>query len=85
MSKTTQSFDTFDQWVNNAEHWLTDHPKFNQNYYRAVCFDSFGRILTMGKDFMRARDESAFPVYWVWPDQNLFSFIDSVERLSEFK
>ncbi|MEC4591633.1 DUF5131 family protein [Nitrospirillum amazonense] len=48
-----RQFDTFQQWVNKASTWV--HPG-------AACVDRHGRRLLVGKDFMRARDEDAFPV-----------------------
>ena len=79
MSEATQSFENFNQWVHMASYWLTGHPKYCE-CFRAICFDSSGMILSNGADFMRARDSGLFPVYWIWPDQNLFNFVDSVVR-----
>lgn len=75
-----QRFDTFDQWVNRARSWLTSHPQYNNtelgdkkgwrgSHFTALCFDSLGRRCRCGEDMMRARDEGAFPVWWIWPDQ----------------
>ena len=71
-----QYFETFDQWVKWASQWLTAHDRYNEginysepNPFRAICFDAKGRLCRNGGDFMRARDENAFPVYWLWPDQ----------------
>jgi len=65
-----QYFASFNEWVNRASLWLTSHEKYNPEYgFVAVCFDAKGRHCTRGADFMRARDEDAFPVRWVWPDQ----------------
>jgi hypothetical protein len=69
MSERNQMFINFDQWVCMASSWLTRHPQYDKTEFRAICFDSRGRICACGKDFMRARDENAFPVMWVWPDQ----------------
>lgn len=80
MSEVSQSFSSFEEWVNKASSWLTRHPEYNERYFRAICFDSKGRICRQGGCMARARDEGAFPVYWVWPDQNLFNVIDSIER-----
>lgn len=74
-----QKFDSFNQWVNKASSWLTRHPMHSQ-FFKAICFDSKGRICSNGGDMAKARDEDAFPVYWIWPDQNLFNVIDSIER-----
>ena len=54
-------FSSFQQWVNKASSWL-------KSYYTngVVCVDAKGRYCFMGEDFMRARDENAFPVsYWI--------------------
>lgn len=69
MAEHNQRFDTFNQWVSKASSWLTRHPAFHQERFRAICFDSKGRLCRNGGDMMRARDEDAFPVRWVWPDQ----------------
>jgi hypothetical protein len=77
--KENQRFDNFDQWVRHAHRWLTDHPDYDENYYRALCFDNAGRICRQGIDFMHARDQETFPIHWVWPDQNLFEAVDKVK------
>lgn len=76
-----QSFKTFDDWVNTATYFLTDHPDYNNtehhgpktgwrgDHFVAMCFDQTGRRCKNGKDMARARDENSFPVWWVWPDQ----------------
>lgn len=74
-----QKFDSFQEWVNRASRCLTAHPLYFQGdpandeaYFKrfvAICFDTKGRLCANGGDFMRARDEGAFPVRWVWPDQ----------------
>jgi hypothetical protein len=68
MSEQNQQFDTFDQWVNKASSWLTRHPLYCQGVH-ALCYDTKGRLCTCGGDMMRARDEKAFPIKWIWPDQ----------------
>ncbi len=65
----TQYFADFQQWVDRASLWLTAHPKYDGLLYTAICFDMKGRQCKIGKDFMLARDEGAFPVMWLWPDQ----------------
>jgi hypothetical protein len=75
----SQYFDDFEQWVNRASQWLTCHAEYNDTQYgenghrgyhfTAMCFDQKGRRLRNGGDFQRARDEDAFPVWWIWPDQ----------------
>lgn len=75
-----QRFDSFDQWVAYASSWLTCHIDYNNtehgekkgwrgNHFTALCFDSLGRRCRIGADMHRARDEGAFPVWWIWPDQ----------------
>lgn len=75
-----QRFDSFDQWVAYASSWLTCHVDYNNtehgdtkgwrgNHFTALCFDSLGRCCRVGADMHRARDEGAFPVWWIWPDQ----------------
>lgn len=80
MAEHNQRFETFDEWVNKASSWLTRHPQYSPaRDFRAICFDSKGRICRMGADFMRADKEGAFPIYWVWPDQNLFEAIQNAK------
>lgn len=50
-------FDTFVTWVNKAPSWIDNE---------AVCIDNLGRRCRIGGDFMRARDENAFPVRFFW-------------------
>ena len=74
-----QMFVSFDQWVGRATSWLTSHAEYHNtehgrngwrgHHFTALCFDSFGRRCRQGADFQRARDDGAFPVWWVWPDQ----------------
>lgn len=74
-----QQFDSFDDWVNHASSRLTNHPLYCQgdlkrgehywDRFVAICIDAKGRLCRNGGDFARARDEGAFPVRWVWPDQ----------------
>lgn len=52
-------FDSFSNWVAYATSRLGGRPN-------AVCFDAKGRRCLIGKDFMRARDEDAFPVRFFW-------------------
>jgi hypothetical protein len=82
MAEHNQRFDSFEQWVNKASSWLTRHHQYNNtehgdkvgwrgHHFTALCFDSKGRRVRNGGDFQRARDESAFPIHWIWPDQLL--------------
>lgn len=47
-------FATFIQWVNKATSWIGGE--------NALCVDAKDRVCRNGGDFMRARDEGAFPV-----------------------
>ena len=47
-----RQFTDFQHWVNKASTWVQG----------GICLDSVGRRLSIGRDFMRARDEEAFPV-----------------------
>lgn len=55
--KWAGEFRTFNQWVNKASGWIDG---------KAVCVDAKGRRCQIGGDFMRARDENAFPVRFFW-------------------
>lgn len=46
-------FDTFETWVNKARSWMRPGD---------ICIDAKDRRCRVGADFMRARDEGAFPV-----------------------
>lgn len=89
MSRHDQRFETFNQWVNCASDWLTDHPRYNEGAdypephpFRALCFDAKGRLCRNGVDFARARDEDVFPVRWLWPDQ-VGATIIALERAAD--
>ena len=75
-----QAFPDFDDWLRRATRKLTSHPLYNNtehakgkgwhgDHFVALCFDQKGRRCKCGGDMQRARDEGAFPVWWVWPDQ----------------
>lgn len=75
-----QSFKDHLQWVHKASSWLTCHEDYldtehgdtkgwRGNHFKALCFDQKGRMCRNGADMQRAKDENAFPVWWVWPDQ----------------
>lgn len=76
MSEAAQSFSSFNEWVNKASSWLTRHENYDAKNFRAICFDSTGVFCRNGHDFERA----IYPVYWIWPDQNLFNMVDSIKR-----
>ena len=69
MAKHDQQFDTFMEWTNHASSWLTHHPDYNEQNFRAICFDTRGQHCKMGRDFEIARDRCTFPVRWLWPDE----------------
>lgn len=50
------NFPCFQTWVNKATSWIGGT--------NPACFDAKGRRCRIGGDFMRARDEGAFPVYY---------------------
>eukprot|EP01037_Dinobryon_pediforme_P021009 gene21009-21763_t len=47
-----REFKTFDQWVAKAPTWVNG----------GICLDRHGKQLSIGGDFMRARDQGSFPV-----------------------
>lgn len=50
-------FTTFPTWVHKATSWIGGT--------NPLCADAQGRVCRNGGDFMRARDEGAFPVrFW---------------------
>jgi hypothetical protein len=53
------------EWINKGRSWLTRRgPKV-----KAIRYDTQGRHVTCGGDFMRATKDEALPVRWLWPDQ----------------
>ena len=75
-----QSFQSEQDWINKASRRLTCHPEYRNtehgdkkgwrgSHFTALCFDQKGRRMRQGSDFARATAESAYPVWWVWPDQ----------------
>lgn len=65
-------FDTFQDWVNHAERALAGMEYSvgglgaDGRGVPAICVDAKGRRCAIGKDFMVARDEGAFPVRYFW-------------------
>ena len=55
-------FNSFQDWVNFAAQRLSPPINDNGSEVPAICIDRFGRRCVVGADFMRARDESAFPI-----------------------
>jgi len=66
--KRKQQFDSFNEWVDTASFRLTAHRDYGPEF-QAICVDAKARHCRTREDFIRARDENAFPVRWIWPDQ----------------
>ena len=76
-----QSFSCEQDWVNRATRYLTAHPRYNNTehskggagwkgeHFTAISFDQLGRRCRNGGDFRRAKEDNAYPVWYVWPDQ----------------
>lgn len=62
-------FTSFEDWVNRAKHCLANRTCESSGSTMpvpAMCVDTKGRRCYQGSDFMRARDENAFPVIYFW-------------------
>lgn len=59
-------FVSHSDWVNFATKRLTGVRGSVGEEVRAICVDALGRRCNCGGDFMRARDEDAFPVRYFW-------------------
>jgi hypothetical protein len=59
-------FLTFADWVSFAAARLAYARGTNGYDVPAVCVDALGRRCSCGADFMRARDDDAFPVRYFW-------------------
>lgn len=59
-------FDSFNDWVNHASRALTGVTGSVGEELKPFCVDAKGRRCHVGKDFMRARDEDAFPIRYFW-------------------
>ena len=57
--KSFFEFSSFENWVANASSWYPQHGAKSSN---SITVDSKGRICMIGKQFMKARDDGAFPV-----------------------
>lgn len=65
-------FDSFNAWVDYASRALTGFVGSCGEDLKAICVDAKGRRCNIGKDFMRARDEEAFPIrYFVTGTVNI--------------
>lgn len=63
------SFEDFEDWVGSASGRISESrcPLDTVGQpVRAICLDTKGRRCQVGGDFMRARDEKAFPVVYFW-------------------
>ena len=66
------SFSSFERWVNKAPSWFCNtRREFRLRDSEMICVDKHGRICTLGKHFMQARDEGTFPItcYAIRPTQ----------------
>ena len=59
--KFAGEFTSYQQWVNKGSSWLA-----SPEHRRAMCIDAIGRRVAIGADFIRAREEGTFPVYFFW-------------------
>ncbi|NII59803.1 hypothetical protein [Sphingomonas aerolata] len=59
-------FVSFDDWVNFASTRLCGTSTLSGVEVSAICVDALGRRCVTGREFMRARDEDAFPVRYFW-------------------
>ncbi|WP_162815054.1 hypothetical protein [Erythrobacter aureus] len=63
MPKWAGEFVSYEDWVSKATKRLTVASSLVTGaQVPAICVDAFGRRCTCGGDFMRARDEGAYPV-----------------------
>lgn len=53
------AFSSFNDWVNGASRIWRFHEIRSAD---TLCVDAKGRVCTIGKHFMVARDEDAFPI-----------------------
>ena len=64
--KWAGEFRDFNDWVSFATPRLAGaYGRFGQDV-APICVDALGRRCNIGGDFMRARDEGAFPVRYFW-------------------
>lgn len=59
-------FKDFGDWVSFATTRLTGTTDDMGREIPVICVDALGRRCTIGRDFMRARDEGTFPVRYFW-------------------
>lgn len=80
-------FKSFADWCNRAQDALK-----SPSHRPAVCIDAKGRRCAIGKDFMLAQDDDAFPVRYFWefdsiartvPDTHAPGWISVEDRLPD--
>jgi hypothetical protein len=59
LGKELFQFSSFDNWCDKAS---SKFAKTGRRGEQVLCLDTFGRVCRTGREFMRARDEGAFPV-----------------------
>lgn len=62
-------FTDFDDWVNWASRRIGENASPVDgcgHQQEAICVDTKGWRCQVGADFMRARDENTFPIYYFW-------------------
>jgi hypothetical protein len=69
MPRWAGEFHSFDDWVNFATKRLSGARGSLRQEVAAICVDAKGRRCSIGGEFMRARDEGAFPVRYFWECQ----------------
>lgn len=69
--KWAGEFCSHDDWVNFATARLAGAKGVMGQTVPAICVDALGRRCSIGADFMRARDEGAFPVRYFWECRSL--------------
>lgn len=81
-----QVFTSINEWythvdLNDAECIRLGKELCSDFYRSSFVFDTKGRRCLSYKDFQRARDENAFPVWWVWLNQ----IPELVRRIAELE
>lgn len=66
LGKALFSFISYDCWRENGQSWYANTPL---KLHETIALDSQGRVVVLGKQFHRARDEKSFPVT-VYPIDN---------------
>lgn len=74
MTQQNQQFENFDEWVSNKEWLMKPNPRTGELERpepgdAPICFDSVGRHMAGGRDFVLAKKAGTFPIRWLWPEQ----------------